>query len=572
MTTARKLVLAIVLLALALRVVPVEHGLPRRYVPDHHMIKRALVMASERSIAPPIAADMSYPYLVPYLLLPTYAAEYVAGKAAGKWNNPQDFQRAVTLEPAWLHVPARLWMALCGALTAWAVYRAARAGGLERGALAAAWLSATCLLNVQLSTHERPWAATILFGALSAWAAVVHARDGSRKSLLASGAAVGLSFACHQSGLAFVVLPAFAWAFAPRAWNGAELRSRLLQGLGCVATFALVAFVSGHLYYLHGRPGGEQVIGGGTHDNAVAIGGQSIRTDFEFDSIPRLVTALFGYDPALVLLGILGVFVVWKQRPLRACVVACAVVAAAALVNPSDHVRYLLPACMLLTLPAGALVERLWLQRNLRPLVVVLLALPLVQAVRFDLVLRRLDTRAECEIALATLPAGSVVAIDHYGPQVDLSEPALARLATLRTLYAREELRRAYFEAKVPPPTGPGVDAIQCEDLFGIDPATLEYSVSANETVRALGATPKDVLAKLGVTHLLLVERRPGHEARPLAPLVAGREPLSVVDPSAEVDDPCSEAFLPTEMDFPLMGLWQVTRPGPRLELYELQR
>lgn len=51
---------------------------------------------------------------------------------------------------------------------------------------------------------------------------------------------------------------------------------------------------------------------------------------------------------------------------------------------------------------------------------------------------------------------------------------------------------------------------------------------------------------------------------------VAGREPLSVVDPSAEAGDPCEEAFLPTEMDFPLTGLWQVTRPGPRLELHEL--
>ena len=572
MPSARKLLLALVLLALALRLAPIEHGLPRRYVPDHHMIKRSLVMASERSIAPPISADMSYPYLVPYLLLPTYAAEYALGRAAGSWGNPQDFQREVTLRPGLLHVPARAWMALFGALTAWAVYRMARAAGMERGALAAAYLSATCLLNVQISTHERPWAATIFFGALAAWAAVVHARDGGARALFASGAAVGLSFACHPSGLAFAVLPALAWGFAPRKWSGGELRTRLAQGVACAGAFALVAFVSGHLYYVHGLPRGEQVIGGGAHDNTVAIGGQSIRTDFELDGVPRLLTALFGYDPTLVVLGLCGVVLAWSLRSARVVLLGSAVVAAAALVNPSDHVRYLLPACMLLALPAGACIAWLWERRGARWLAMVLLLVPLVQAVRFDYVMSAGDTREVAERELARLPAASVVAIDHYGPQVDLSESALVRLATIRPLYAREELRRAYFEAKVAPPNGPGVEAIACEDLFGIDAATLSYGVKLDAKVRALGTTPREVLASLGVTHFVLVERRPSREERPLAPLVSGLEPAWVLDPSADPAEPCREAFLPTEMDFPLTGLWQVSRPGPRLSLYALPR
>jgi len=570
MTTNAKLVLALVLLALGLRLAPIGHGLPRRYVPDHHMIKRSLVMASERDLAPPISAEMSYPYFVPYLLLSTYAAEYALGKVAGKWGNAEDFQRAVTLDPGLLHVPARAWMALCGALTAWAVYRAARAAGLERGALAAGFFSAACLLNLQLSTHERPWAATIFFGALAAWAALVHARAGTRRSLLASGAAVGLAFACHPSGLVFAALPALAWILAPSAWRGRELRARVLSGLGCAAAFALVAFVSGHLYYLHGRPGGEQVIGGGAHGNTLAIGGQAIRTDLSLVGAPRLLKAAFGYDPVLVLLGVAGFVLWWRERATRVAVLGCALLAALALVNPSDHVRYLLPAVMLLALGAGALLERLWLARAWRPVLVAALVLPLVQALRYDWLLRQVDTRAQAEIALATLPSGAVVAIDNYGPQVDLDERALERLASVRTLYAREELRRAYFEAEVEPPTGRGIDAIQCEDLFGIDPRSREYTVNSNAAVRALGATPRDVLRSLGVTHLLLAERRPGRERRPLAALVAGHQPLSVVDPSAAASQPCAEAFLPTEMDFPLTALWQVSRPGPRLSLYEL--
>ncbi len=571
MTTRAKLVFALVLLALGLRLASLGHGLPRRYVPDHHMIKRSLVMASERDLAPPISAEMSYPYLVPYLLLPTYAAEYALGRAAGKWGNPEEFQRAVTLDPALLHLPARAWMALFGALTAWATYRAARAAGLERGALAAGFFSATCLLNLQLSTHERPWAATVFFGALASWAAVLHAREGTLRTLLASGAAVGLSFACHPSGLVFAVLPALAWGFAPSAWSGAALRSRLARGLACAGLFALVAFVCGHLYYLHGRPGGEQVIGGGAHANTLAIGGQAIRTDLSLAGAPRLLKAFFGYDPVLALLGVAGLALLWRERAARVAVLGCALLAALALANPSDHVRYLLPAALLLALGAGALFERLWPVRAWRPVLVLALALPLVQALRFDWVLRQVDTRAQAELALATLPSGSVVAIDNYGPQVDLDARALERLAKLRPLYAREELRRAYFEAKVAPPTGPGIDAIQCEDLFGIDAATLEYGVSRLEPVRALGATPREVLASLGVTHLLLAERRPGGEPRPLAALVKESELLTTIDPSAKPDDPCDEAFLPTEMDFPLTALWQVSRPGPRMSLYELK-
>jgi hypothetical protein len=563
-----KWILAIVALALFLRVLPIDHGMPRRYVPDHHMIKRALTMAQQKDLAPSMSAEMSYPYLVPYLLLPTYAAEYALGRATGAWGGSGEFAQRATTNPAVVHVPARAWMALFGALTAWAIFRAARSAGLGLGAYAASFLSATCLLNVQISTHERPWAATIFFGALAAWQAIEHAREGSRRALLVSGAAVGLSFACHQSGLAFVVVPALAWAFAPRPWSGEGLRRRLVEGLACAGLFAVVAFVAGHLYYLHGRPGAAQVIGGGEHDNVVAIGGQGIRTDVSFDNVARLCVSLFGYDPVLVVLGLAGVAAAMAWRALRPMLVALAIVAGAALVNPSDHVRYLLPACMLLTLPAGALVERLWPKPAVRTVVLATFALPLVQALRFDVLLARADTRAMAEHVLADLPRGSVVAIDHYGPQVDLARAAIERVGKLRPLYQREALRLQYFEAGLTPPNGAGVDAIGCEDLFGIDAATLTYGINANPNVRELGATPRDVLRALGVTHFLLVERRPGREERPLAALVAGSTPLAEIDPAAGA--PNGEAFLPTEMDFPLTALWRVERTGPRMRLFAL--
>jgi hypothetical protein len=254
--------------------------------------------------------------------------------------------------------------------------------------------------------------------------------------------------------------------------------------------------------------------------------------------------------------------------------VLLAIYAAIVLTNPSDHVRYLLPVCLLLALPAGLLVEGFAINKAARYAFAVVLALPLVQALRFDVVLRREDTRAIAERYLATLPNDAAIAIDHYGPLPDLSQRALERLTEVRAvdgrpgeLRTREDHRLEYFKAGMVPPGGAGLDAIGAEELFEVEPLDLSYVV--RPSLRKLGATPRDLLAALHVGYLVLADRRPGAEQRPLANLVQGLQPLQVIDPSRSAAG-CPEAFLPTEMDFPLTALWQVERPGPRLEIHRL--
>lgn len=566
------IVALIVALALLVRLAPIDHGAPRGYVPDGHMVRNALGMAQEKDLIPPIAKYSTYPYLVPYLLLPVYGAQYVAGRASGAWGGAAEFAMRAKERPSMVQLPARALMALFGALTAWVVYRAARAAGLAKGALVAGFASATSLLNVQLSTQERPWAAVVFFGAVAAWRSIEFMRSGERRELLFAGLAAGASFSSHQAGLAFLALPGFAWSFGPRGWSGLELRRRLIEGFACVALFALVALLVGHPYrWRHGATPVESIIGGGQH-GTLDLGAQPLRLGLSFASARRLSIALLGYDPALVLLGLPGLWCALRSRTLRPIAVGALLIGLVALFNPSDHIRYLAPATMLLGFGAGAFVERVWSSTALRVLSLALLGLSLAQAVRFDVVLRAQDTRNEFEHVLAQLPTGSIVAIDHYGPLPERSRAALERTKRLRELYGREAHRMAYFEAGVEPPGGAGLDAIGVEELFGVDATTLEYTVKDDPRVRALGASPREVLAALGVTHLVLAERRPGIEARPLAPLVAGQTALATLDPSADEGDRCDEAFLPTEMDFPLTGLWQVDRPGPRLELYALPR
>src|SRR5262245_5519735 len=78
-------------LPLSLRILPIRHGLPRNYVPDTHMVRQALAMARDKDLAPRAGTYSFYPNLLPYLLLPCYAAEYGIGRASRTWSGPKEF-------------------------------------------------------------------------------------------------------------------------------------------------------------------------------------------------------------------------------------------------------------------------------------------------------------------------------------------------------------------------------------------------------------------------------------------------------------------------------------------------
>src|SRR5688572_18723522 len=95
-------------LPLCLRLWPIGHGLPRNYVPDTHVVRSALGMARDKDPVPPVGRYSSYPYLVPYLLLPLYAGHFAVGLAQGEWSGPAEYGDAVSAEPATVHLIARV--------------------------------------------------------------------------------------------------------------------------------------------------------------------------------------------------------------------------------------------------------------------------------------------------------------------------------------------------------------------------------------------------------------------------------------------------------------------------------
>jgi hypothetical protein len=582
----------LLLLPLALRLAPIRHGFPATsYVPDTHVVRGALGMARDRTLVPPAGAYTSYPYLLPYLLLPVYGAQYALGRATGAWSGPDEYGARLAEEPERAHVLARVLVALFGALTPYVTFRLARTLGLRTGAWIAAWLIATSLLHVHLSLHERPWVPMAFFVALAAWGAAAHVA-GRRGALLGAWLAAGLALATHQGGAFAAAIPGLAWLVGTAEERGARLtgllRPRSLRALAVgVAGFAAVAVLLGHPYYLLHGPAPAEAVAGGAVDGggALQLGAQGFSYRFRLASLARMAKAFAGYDPALLVLAVAGLPLVLRRRAALPGAIFALAWGFVFLTNYNDHVRYLLPLTVLLAPASGLAGERLWAAGAplVRWALVPLLALPLVQATRLAQVIARPDTRARALAHLYELPPGARVAIDVYGPDAPLDLASLGRLAGWRALYGREQHRKEMLAAGTSTRDGGGLDAVRVEDLFDFSART--HGSRVKPELSDIGDDPNAIFAKLGVTHVLLVDRDPGDGVPPflvdatpadagepkMPPLRVAPEPLWVVDPAGD-GRPAREARLPTELAWPLCSLWEVERPGPRLALYELER
>lgn len=577
---ARALIL-LVLLPLALRLWPIEHGMPENHVPDTHVVRNALGMARDRNPVPELREyGSTYPNLIPYVLLPVYAGQFALGRVTGEWGGAQEFGQRLLVEPERAHRTARIVLALLACFAPWAAFRAARAMGLGVGAWGAAYLVGTSLLHVQFSTQERPWALVATFLLLCAWPAALYARDGKRRHLILAGLAAAGAAATHQSGAFVLGIPGLAWLVGPRGWRGGELRARLVDGFTCVGLFGALALLVGYPHVLlHGFGADTSQIAAGDAmgENAVQFAGQALVFELRGATFVKLSRALAGYDPVLLVLGVLGLVAAVRSRAARPVTLFGLGWAAFFMTNQSDHVRYLLPVAVALAFPAAFALERAWRTPALRVAAVALLALPLVQAVRLGHVLRQADTRALAVERLAAEYADAALAIDAHGPELPLDYASLERLSGWRDLGGREGYRAQLLAAGE---LEGGFDAVPLEAIFDYDLRSGTSRVE-EEKVAALSDDPNEALRRLGRTHVLVVDRSPDDGAPPIlldprtgpekmAPLAVDPEPVLTIHPGGE-GGRVEDASLPVELTFPLTQLWQLERPGPLLRLYRLR-
>ncbi|GJM22233.1 MAG: hypothetical protein DHS20C15_21480 [Planctomycetota bacterium] len=584
-----------VLLVLALLyALSLDHGLPNRYVPDDHAVRCALGMAQDFSeqglsgLVPESGRYTIYPYLLPYLDLALVGGVYVGGRATGAWGGTGEFREAVFDDPTYAWLPARMLSALLALLVPWGLYRSARELRRSRGEAAlAALLGGSSLVLVLYAHTSRPWAAMLGLMCLTQALSLRAMRKGSPRSLGLASLAAGLSASAFTLGLA-----AFAFPFV--AWVTLLLRGRralLWRALPALGAGLLVAALVGYPYmWMHGLESGSGVQYSGGQGTApmegatpdVEVGGLAFIPQFGVDGLPAKASAWFGSEPALLLLGLPGLFLLARRRERRLDALLLAVAPALCfmllfLFYELGLVRYLMPATALLGLPAAAMSSALARRGGAaRVVALLLLALPLVQAARLDQLLGRQDTRTlAVEQLVAQLPEQARVAVDGmgslYAPPIPAHPEALLELGAAM-LEAPEVLWLNRREQRV----------LQLHDAGVAPPANARRQIPVSRFWRFDSYYPSDYLlgasTELGdffdawrVDHYIQVDRLPDEARRaPITELMAARGEL-IAEVSPTGDSAPAVAELPTDMQFALTQLWAYERPGPWVRLWRLK-
>lgn len=569
MKARRGALLAVLGAALLLRVLAIDHSLPYKFVADTHVVRGALGMASTRDLAPPAGTFTSYPYLLPYLLLPEYAALYAAGRALGTYASAEDFGAKITDDPTPVCLIARGLVVLFGILGVLLAYRVGRRVLGRAEGLLAAYLVATSFLLVHLGKSERPWVPLVTLVLFTAERALAYARRPRLRRALLMGAAAGLAMACHQSGALAVLLPAAAVLARLRGGVARAARNAVLSA----AAFALCALVIGFPCLLRGKSAQVGVQTEQEVEGKFDLGGQSFGLEsFGVTNVAEVALGFAAAEPALIVLCIAGLFFCARALRGRGALLVLAVyplvVVVLFLFYEGTHVRYLSTAVPFLALSGGAGAARLLRRGSMaRGVALLLLLLPLVQAARLCWVMRGEDTRVEmlAEVAARVEP-GACIAVEAYGPPLRFSADALALLKERGKWTARLEEREA---AGLTPrdPRRPAYAVVPLERFYEFASVWPHQWLDEPDRDKPV----EEFLDEVGARYLVTVDRRPGAPRNSaLDDLLARRGRLLVAVRPCGASNP-GEANLPMDPSLPLLAIWRVSRPGPLLALWRIE-
>jgi len=234
---------AVLVLALALRLPGLFHDLPYSYYGDElHLVKRAMAMGT---------GDLdphwyNKPAGLMYALLALYAAFYVVCRILGTVDSPEAFGAWFLADQGPFLLIGRSLVLLAGIGLVAATFALARALRLDRTTAALAAVAVAVL--PPLSHHsivvkEDVPSAALLVAALWQWAEGL--RRARPRALLAAGVAAGLSAAVKYYGV--LAIPVFAVALLRPP---AGIRRRVVAA--ALAAFALTFFVATPFSFLSG--------------------------------------------------------------------------------------------------------------------------------------------------------------------------------------------------------------------------------------------------------------------------------------------------------------------------------
>ena len=429
----RDLVLAGILgLALFLRLVGIQFGLPHLYHADEPMVVNHALAYGMGDFNPHF---FKIPPLVSYLLFAVYGLYFLGGRMLGFFRTPEDFEHLFYADPSSFYLMGRfIFGVLMGTATVYLLYRLIlKFFGPERALLSALFL-AVSFLHVRDSHYIYADIPLVLVMVATFFFLLSLVSSKKRLSLhLMSGVMIGLATAAKYNGIALVFPYFYAVLFSGE--KNRNFGFMVLAGLVALVTYFLLnpyslldfSFFWKEITLQAKSQGG----GGWTHHLKYSlIGGMGLPL-FLF-GLTGMVRALLRWDPAR------GAFTVFLLSYY-------AILAFAA--QPYD--RYVLPLLPFLVFFAADFVIALAGRfKRHRPLILglflgVLLLPPLVQSILFDRVMLARDTRTLAkEWVEKNITSGSHLALgwDFYMPRLAFSKNQL--------LEKKEEVLRGEFHSR----------------------------------------------------------------------------------------------------------------------------
>lgn len=414
-------------LALALRIVGLQYGLPAVYNPDEVAIMARALSFAKGTLNP---HNFLYPTLYFYVLFGWVGAYLGAVWLTGGVATVTELQQLYFTNPTGLYTAGRLLGAVCGTAAVLAVFRVGQRLFDARVGLTAALFLAVAPLAVRDShyvKHDIPATLAVLLALLAIvriWPRAPEAERG-RHDVLVAGAACGVAFSTHYYCI-FLILP-LLWALVQR-WRAAgwHVVARHAVTAGLVSTavfFALSPFllVEPTVAWRDITANRQIVIDRAVESGAFAPARRYLAILWT-DSMGRAVVALSAAGAA-------GMLALATRRAVLLLLFPVAFFTF--IVNTAPASRYLNPVLPFLAICAAWALVRLS-DRLAAPRAALWLAAaacataPLIASIRSDLFFRVDDTRTVAQrFVEAHLPAGATVLIQPYSVPLTPSRESL---------------------------------------------------------------------------------------------------------------------------------------------------
>ena len=563
------ILVALAAVALGLRLLGLQYGLPAVYNMDESAIMRHALSFARGTLEP---RNYLYPSFYLYVLFAWVGAYLGIVWLTGGVSSLTALKQMFFTHPTGIYTAGRTLTAICGTLGVLAVYKLGQRLFDARVGLTAAIFLAVAPLAVRDShyvKHDIPVTLLIVLAyvAITRIWPCLPPEGRSRNDVIIAGAACGVAFSTHYYSI-FLSLP-LVWAIVQR-WRPAGWTIVLRQVFTAGLVSAVVFFLLSPFILVEPVEAWRDM----TANREIVV--DRAFNQGAFSPAARYLEILWtdSLGRAIVAAGMAGVGWMLVTAPSRAVLLLlCPVTFFAFISNTVPASRYLNPVLPFVALFAAWTLGRLadfwrgpaaayWIA------VALLAVSPAIESVRSDLFFRTDDTRRLAERIVHTrIPAGSSVLIQPYSVSLMQSRDGLVE--ALRQKVGGEQNASTLFQIQLsldpyPSPSyrlfwlgRGGLD----EDKIYVDPAELA------------GADPLGPLRRLGVTYVILKRyNQLDPELRPLKAALArhGRLIAEVSPYRAGVSDADRARIDPflhntdTRIDAAL------ERPGPPLEIWQL--